>query len=81
MLRKATSDLSGEERLERMAELASETYDSLSEAIDEVEKDITYNPREFLGIPLYPDSIWGYVSLIATTGFALFQTTSTKGLK
>ena len=41
-----------------MQELADKMYSALSEAIDEVEKDITYNPREFLGIALYPDSIW-----------------------
>ena len=75
MLRRATADLKGEEKWDRMLELAGETYDSLSEAVDEVEKDITFNPREFLGVALYPDSIWGYFSLIATTGFALFQST------
>ena len=79
MLRKATADLQGDERFDAMQEMASDTYDSLSEAIDEVEKDITYSPREFLGVPLYPDSIWGYVSLIATTGFALFQSTLSSG--
>ena len=62
------------ERIDRMKELAAETYDSISEAIDEVEKDITFNPREFLGFALYPDSIWGWFSLVATTAFALFQT-------
>ena len=81
MLRRQTADLTGEERLEKMTELAGETYDSLSEAIDEVEKDITYSPREFLGVPLYPDSIWGYLSLIATTAFALFQSNLSKGVQ
>lgn len=55
-----------------MLELASATYDSMTEAIDEVEKDITYNPRCFLGIALYPDSIYSFASLLATTAFALF---------
>ena len=78
-LRLATKDLQGDERTEKMKELAQETYDSLTEAIDEVEKDITYNPREFLGIALYPDSIISFASLLATTAFALFQSTMAKG--
>ena len=58
-----------------MVDRAEKTLGSLSDAIDEVEKDITYNPREFLGIPLYPDSIWGFVSLLVTTAIAFLQAT------
>ena len=75
MLRKQTEGLEGEEKINAMIERAGKTLDSLSDAIDEVEKDITYNPREFLGIPLYPDSIWGFVSLLLTTAVALLQST------
>ena len=52
MLRNMTTDLSGEERWERMKELANEVYDALTEAVDEVEKDVVFNPREFLGVVL-----------------------------
>ena len=64
-----------------MLELANEVYDALTEAIDEVEKDITYNPREFLGFALYPDSIWGFVTTLGGTAFVLFQETLKKGLQ
>ena len=72
-LRLATKDLTGDERTVKMKEIAQTTYDSMTEAIDEVEKDVTYNPREFLGVALYPDSIVSFVSLLATTAFALFS--------
>ena len=35
-----TKDLNGEERWQRMKELANEVYDALTEAVDEVEKDV-----------------------------------------
>ena len=44
MLRDATKDLEGVNKIEKMEELAGEVYDLLTEAIDEVEKDVTYNP-------------------------------------
>ena len=56
-----------------MSEIAERTLNSLSDAIDEVEKDITYNPREFLGVALYPDSIWSFLVLILTTALAMLQ--------
>ena len=55
-----------------MHSLACEVYDALTEAIDEVEKDITYNPRQFLGFPLYPDSIIGIATTLAGAVFALY---------
>ena len=72
-LRRATSDLSGEEKFDAMQEKAESVYDALADAIDVCEKDITYNPREFLGIALYPDSIYGWASTLFTLGLALFQ--------
>lgn len=48
-------------------------YNGISEAIEEVEKDIEYNPRQFLGVALYPDSIWTLVTFLATIAFGLFQ--------
>ena len=56
-----------------MQEEAEKVYDALTEAVDEIEKDITFNPREFLGVALYPDSIYGWASTLLTVGFALFQ--------
>ena len=44
MLRDATKDLEGVKKIEKMEELAGEVYDLLTEAIDEVEKDVSYNP-------------------------------------
>ena len=38
-----------------MKEIADEVYDGLSEAIDEVEKDLDYNPKKFFGIAFYPE--------------------------
>ena len=55
-----------------MQEMAESVYECMTEAIDEVEKDITYNPREFLGIALYPDSIISLATFLGTTAFALF---------
>ena len=55
-----------------MQEEAEKVYDALTEAVDECEKDVTFNPREFLGIALYPDSIYGWVTTFFTVGFALF---------
>ena len=56
-----------------MTEIAERHLNSLSDAIDEVEKDITYNPREFLGVALYPDSIWSVLVLLLTTAVAMLQ--------
>ena len=50
-----------------MREMANEVYDALTEAVDEVEKDTLFNPREFLGIVLQPEEIFAW----ATTLFAL----------
>ena len=51
-LRNETKHLKGEARWDRMREMANEVYDALTEAVDEVEKDVAFNPREFLGIVL-----------------------------
>ena len=56
-----------------MQEQAEKLYDALSNAIDEVEKDITYNPKEFLGIALYPDQIWSLVTFGGTIALSLYQ--------
>ena len=72
-LRNETRGLKGEQRLEQMRELAVEVYDALTEAEDEVEKEVEFNPREFLGIVLYPESIFTWVTTLFTLGLGLFQ--------
>ena len=72
-LKVATEGLQGEERIYRMKELASEMIDALSEAIDEVQSDLEYNPRKFLGIALYPDSIWSLLVFALTIMAGLIQ--------
>ena len=61
-----------------MQELVEQVYDSLTEAIDEMEKDITYNPREFLGVALWPDSIYSLITTLASLGLALFSSNFAK---
>ena len=56
-----------------MRELADKVYEGISEAIEEVDKDLDYNPRKFLGMVLYPESIISIVSFLATIAFGLFS--------
>ena len=62
-----------------MREIAAEVYDGMSEAIEEVEKDLDYNPRKFLGIVLYPESLLSLVTFLLTIAFGLFQANVTGG--
>ena len=54
-----------------MRELACEVDDTLSMAIEELEKDLELNPRSFLGVALYPDKLWSSVTFAATIGLGL----------
>ena len=54
-----------------MEDLANQVYERLSEAIDEVEKDLEFNPRKFLGIALYPEQLWSTFTFGATIAFGL----------
>ena len=54
-----------------MKELAINTYEALTDAIDELEKDVDLNPKKFLGIALYPDQLWSWFVTLATLGFGL----------
>ena len=56
-----------------MREIADEVYEAISEAIEEVDKDLAYNPKKFLGMVLFPESIISVVSFLATIGFGLFS--------
>ena len=73
ILREATSDLNGDEKIEKMNELATSVYEALSDAIDEIEKDEELNPKKFLGVALYPDKLWGWFTTLATIGIGLAQ--------
>ena len=56
-----------------MHEIASEVYDGIAEAIEEVEKDIDYNARKFLGFELWPESIYSLVTFVGTIALSLAQ--------
>ena len=72
-LRSQTKDLRGEEKFEKMHELACATYDGLCEAVDELEKDLELNPKKFLGIALDPTQLLSALSFTATVAFTIFQ--------
>ena len=71
LLRNATTDLEGAEKLEKMQELAETVYGALADSVDELEKDLDLNPKKFLGIALYPDLLWSWFVTLATLGFGL----------
>ena len=54
-----------------MRELADEVYNGLTEAIGVVNLDLTYNARKFLGIELWPESIWSLVTFLGTIAIGL----------
>ena len=54
-----------------MREMANEVYDALTEAVDEVEKDVEFNPREFLGIVLQPEEIFAWATTLFTLALGL----------
>ena len=72
-LRRETSHLTGDQRWDAMKELAIEVYDALTEAVDEVEKEVEFNPREFLGIVFYPEDIFAWATTLFTLGLGLLQ--------
>ena len=53
-----TKGLHGEARREKMHIMACEVYDGLSDAIEKLQADLEFNPRQFLGISLFPDQLW-----------------------
>ena len=56
-----------------MEELAYKSYEGLTDATDEIEKDADLNPRTFLGFALYPESLWSGLSFIFVIGFGMIQ--------
>ena len=73
LLRHATLDLKGDEKFEKMEDLAYKVYEGLADAIDEIEKDAELNPRTFLGFALYPDSLWSVLSFMLAIAFGMVQ--------
>ena len=71
LLRSATVHLDGESRLEKMQEIAETVYASLTDAVEELEKDVELNPTRFLGIALYPDKLWSWFITLLTLGLGL----------
>ena len=61
-----TKELQDEERYEKMTELAEQIYERLGIAIEELEKDLEYDPQRFFGIAMWPDTIWSTVTTFAT---------------
>ena len=68
-LQRETSSIEDkEERLAEMEGMIEKSYNIINEAIDLLEKDITYKPKELLGVAMYPDRIWGTLITILTLG-------------
>ena len=53
-----TRGVHGEQKWELMHEKALGIYDSMVWAMEEVDKDMQINPIEYLGIALYPSSLF-----------------------
>ena len=68
-----TKGLYGEKSIDKMHELACEVYESLSDAIEKLQADIEFNPRQFLGISLFPDQLWSAFLFITASAFGLLQ--------
>ena len=57
-----------------MQEYASAIYEQLGSAINELEQDLEYNPMQFFGITMWPDTVNSFVSSVVTLAFGLFAT-------
>lgn len=56
-----------------MQEMAETVYGCLTDAVDELEKDVELNPKRFLGIALYPEQLWSWFVTLLTLGFGMAQ--------
>ena len=56
-----------------MLTLTEKAYAGITEAIDELEKDLDYRPQKLLGVEMYPERIYTLVTTTATIGFTLIQ--------
>ena len=57
-----------------MQECVTAIYEQLGSAINELEQDLEYNPMQFFGITMWPDTVWSFVSSVVTLAFGLFAT-------
>jgi hypothetical protein len=72
--RRLTTDLTGAEKEEKMVELATQSYEAVTDAIDILKDFADYTPVKFLGsIVLYPDTINQTLSTVLTLVFVLVQ--------
>ena len=72
--RRLAGDLTGDERREKMAELAESTYETLLDAIESLQLELEFTPIKFLGkFALYPDTLTSILTTILTLAAALFQ--------
>ena len=70
-----TTDLTGEERYDKMQEMAEKTYEAILDAIEQLQLELEFTPVKFLGkFALYPSTLTSILSTIATLAVALFQT-------
>ena len=57
-----------------MQELTEKTYETLQDAIEQLEQDLEFTPVKFIGIfALYPTTLTSVLTTILTLAFALFQ--------
>ena len=56
-----------------MQEKAEGVFEALTSALSEIERDANFNPVQFLGIALYPGSLFTYATFILTLIFALLE--------
>ena len=59
------------ERSAKMIALAQEAFDTINEGIDLLEKELTYQPQQLLGVAMYPDRITGLISAAVFYAVAL----------
>ena len=72
--RRLAGDLQGDERKEKMAEMAEGTYETLLDAIESLQLELDFTPIKFLGkFALYPDTLTSILTTILTLAAALFQ--------
>ena len=64
-------DLKGNEKIDAMKQNADEILDALNRAIEELEKDIEFNPRQFLGVALYPDQLLQGLAFLGTLALGM----------
>ena len=62
-----------------MQNKAYEVYEGLNDAVEKLQADIEFNPRQFLGISLFPDELWSAFLFISAGAFGLLQDNFSSG--